>query len=242
MPGIIYGNKIIEYEIVKKKKKNIAIHITTDGIVRVTSPEYVDDGYINDVVYKNAQWIISRLMLVEERNISRIQRSYSRGDNVVYLGDEYKLKVKEEVKVNSKISLINGEFEICVNSEWSEEEREGFIRERLEEWYRHEAFRVFKGRTMYYSEILKLYPNNIRVKEQKSLWGSCSSRNNINYNWRLIMAPKDVLDYIVIHELCHLRYRDHSKNFWNLVEKIMPDYREKKRWLNENGGCLRIGY
>ncbi|WP_133627269.1 M48 family metallopeptidase [Fonticella tunisiensis] len=78
------------------------------------------------------------------------------------------------------------------------------------------------------------------VKEQKSIWGSCSSRGNINFNWRLIMAPLSVIDYVVIHELCHLKHQDHSSKFWSLVEYVMPDYKEKKKWLRENGGRLKL--
>ncbi|MDF2674900.1 MAG: hypothetical protein K0R09_3168, partial [Clostridiales bacterium] len=78
------------------------------------------------------------------------------------------------------------------------------------------------------------------VKEQKTLWGSCSSKDNINFNWKLIMAPQAVLDYIVVHELCHLKHRDHSKNYWNLVEQIIPDHKEKRKWLKENGRSLVV--
>lgn len=240
MPNILYKDESITYEIVRKKKKNIAIHITPDGTVRVTSPEYIGDGYINDIVYKRADWILSRLKLVKDINKNMPDRIYSRGDGIVFQGMEYKLKVIEEVEVNEGIRLKDGEFEVHVNAELDEEEREAHIKEFLKEWYRHEAFKVFKERTRFYSEILKLYPNNIRVKEQKSLWGSCSTKNNINFNWKLIMAPPAVLDYIVVHELCHLKHRDHSKNFWGLVEQIIPDYKEKRSWLRENGRSLKI--
>lgn len=240
MPQIIYESECFEYEVVKKKKKNIGIRITTDGIVRVTSPSFVTDSYIHEVVYKRAGWILSNLKLLKEMNKDPVERRYSRGDSIVYLGEEYKLKVIEEVEVDGMIRLKGREFEVNVSPEWDENEREKFIREKLVEWYKHEAFKQFKERTRFYSEVLKLYPNNIRIKDQKSIWGSCSSKNNINFNWKLIIAPLTVLDYIVVHELCHLKHRDHSKNFWNLVELIMPDYKEKKKWLKENGRSLRL--
>lgn len=240
MPNIVYMDDCFEYEILRKKKKNIAIQITPDGIVRVTSPEYIEDSYIYDVVYKRADWIISKLKLVKDMNNTILNKVYSKGDGIVYQGKEYKLKVIDEDKVQEGIKLKCGEFEVRVNAELDDNEKEKHIREKLREWYKHEAFKVFKERTRFYSEILRLYPNNIRVKEQKSLWGSCSSKNNINFNWKLIMAPEAVLDYIVVHELCHLKHRDHSKNFWNLVEKIIPDYKEKRKWLKENGRSLNL--
>lgn len=240
MPRIIYKDQSFEYEVVKKKNKNISIRITPDGIVRVTAPLLTTDSYIHEVLYKKAEWVLSNLKLIEEINNGIQSRKYSRGDSIVYLGKECKLKVIDEVEADSRIRLKGEEFEVHVKPEWDEEEREKSIRNGLAEWYKHEAFKKFKDRTRYYSEILKLYPNNIRVKEQRSIWGSCSSKDNINFNWKLIMAPQAVLDYIVVHELCHLRHRDHSKNFWNLVEQTMPDYRSKRKWLKENGRSLRV--
>lgn len=240
MPKITYRDQCFEYEIVRKKIKNIGIRITSDGIVRVSSPACITDSYIHEVVYKRADWILSKLRLIEELNKNIHERKYSKGDFIVYLGNEYELKVIEEVKADSKVKLKENEFEVNVDPELDEEEREKSIRDRLTEWYKHEAFKVFKERTRYYSQILKLYPENIRIKEQKSIWGSCSSKNNINFNWKLIMAPQAVLDYIVVHELCHLKHRDHSKSFWDLVEQVMPEYRLKRKWLKENGRSLRI--
>lgn len=240
MPKINYNGQCFEYELIKKKKKNIGIRIDANGVVKVTSPFFVEDSYIHEVVNKRADWILLKLKLLREMNKGALERRYSRGDNIVYLGEEYKLKVIEEVEVEGRIGFSGEEFEVLVSPEMDEVEKEKVIRERLAEWYKHEAFKQFKGRTRFYSEILKLYPNNIRIKEQKSIWGSCSSKNNINFNWKLIMAPLTVLDYIVVHELCHLRHRDHSKNFWGLVEQIMPDYKEKRKWLKENGRGLKV--
>lgn len=240
MPQINYKDQCFEYEVVKKEVKNIGIRITPDGIVRVTSPTFIEDSYVHEVVYKRADWILLKLKLIGEMNKSVLNRKYSRGDSIVYLGMEYKLNVIEEVEGECRIRLKGEEFEVHVKPEWDEEEREKSIRAGLVEWYKHEAFKQFKDRTRFYSEILKLYPDNIRVKEQKSVWGSCSSKNNINFNWKLIMAPQAVLDYIVVHEICHLKHRDHSKNFWGLVEQTMPDYRSRRKWLKENGRNLRV--
>lgn len=240
MPQIKYKDNFFEYEIIKKKNKNISIRIAPDGVVRVTSPSFVTDSYIHEVVYKRADWILSSIENIKEAARGVLNRRYSRGDRVVYLGKEYNLKVIEEVEAENRIRFDGEDFEVHVDPEGEEEERERSIREGLTQWYRHEAFRKLKERTRFYSEILKLYPNNIKVKEQKSLWGSCSSKDNINFNWKLIMAPQAVLDYIVVHELCHLRHRDHSKSYWNLVEGIIPDHKEKRKWLKENGRSLMV--
>jgi predicted metal-dependent hydrolase len=240
MPQIMHNNECFEYEVIKKKKKNIGITVTPEGEVKVTAPLYVEEGYIHDIVYKKADWIISKLKLFRERSKVIRDKEYGDGENISYLGQEYRLKVIEVAVEQGRIKFLQDRFEAWVNPDWDENKRFSIIRSVLTEWYRHEAFKIFKERTRYYADILKLYPNDIKIKEQKSIWGSCSSRNNINYNWKLIMAPLPVLDYIVVHELCHLKHRDHSKNFWNLVGLITPDYKEKRQWLRENGGRLKV--
>lgn len=82
--------------------------------------------------------------------------------------------------------------------------------------------------------------NNIAIRDQSTRWGSCSSKKNLNFNWRLIFGPEEVLDYVIVHELCHLKEMNHSKNFWNLVASIMPDYKQRRNWLKSNGMRLKM--
>lgn len=104
--------------------------------------------------------------------------------------------------------------------------------------YRKKAEMILTERVHYYEPILGVKVNRIHIKDQKTRWGSCSSKKNVNLNWRLILAPQEVMDYVIIHELCHLIEMNHSRAFWELVESICPDYRERKQWLKENAGKL----
>lgn len=99
--------------------------------------------------------------------------------------------------------------------------------------YREMARGVIVPRVISYAERMQVHFHDIQIKEQKSRWGSCSSKGNLNFNWRLVLMPQEVLDYVVVHELCHLRYMNHSKEFWAYVEEIMPDYMRWKKWLKE---------
>lgn len=106
--------------------------------------------------------------------------------------------------------------------------------------YRRQAKQVFTERVHYYEPLLGVQALGIRIKDQKTRWGSCSNKGNINLNWRLILAPGEVMDYVIIHELCHLREMNHSQAFWKLVESICPDYREHRQWLKDHAdelGC-----
>lgn len=97
---------------------------------------------------------------------------------------------------------------------------------------------VIPKRVAYFAERMRVTYGMVRIKDQKTRWGSCSAKGNLNFNWRLVMAPEAVLDYVVVHELCHRHCMDHSQRFWQYVEQVMPDYREARKWLKENGMYL----
>ncbi len=152
----------------------------------------------------------------------------------------YYLKIKEVRSLYFKLELDSNKFMVYINSGILKEKREVIIKDNLEKFYKEKAVKVLKERTDYYSNILKVAPKNIVIKNQKTLWGSCSSKGNINYNYKIVMAPLKILDYIVVHELCHLVHMNHSKDFWQLVESIIPDFKERRNWLKENGYKLKI--
>ena len=112
--------------------------------------------------------------------------------------------------------------------------------EVLENRYRKAAKDYFTARVAYYHAFTGGHYTLITIRDQKSRWGSCSSRGTLSFNYRLMFAPLKVLDYVVVHELCHLTHMDHSRNFWNMVERIMPDYRIYKQWLREHGHELTL--
>ncbi len=152
----------------------------------------------------------------------------------------YYLEIKEVKSLYFKLEVNNNKFIIYINSDILKDNREVIIKDNLEKFYKEQAIDVLKERTDYYSNILKVAPKNIVIKNQKTLWGSCSSKGNINYNYKIVMAPLEILDYIVVHELCHLVYMNHSKDFWDLVESIIPDWKKRRNWLKENGYKLKI--
>ena len=118
-------------------------------------------------------------------------------------------------------------------------ENQDTFKASLKSWYKIKFKEIAIPRLNYFSDKYNLKINQVRFKNQKTLWGSCSSKNNINLNYLLVMAPMLVIDYVIIHELVHTVHKNHSENFWNAVEAIMPDYKKAKKWLNKNGYKLR---
>ena len=115
-----------------------------------------------------------------------------------------------------------------------EKERE-LIKEMLTKWYKDSFGDIVRERIEKYSPELNVAPAKIFIKNQKTRWGSCSTKGNINLNWLLVMTPLEIIDYVIVHELSHLKVINHSQEFWTLVESILPDYKERRKWLKENG-------
>ncbi len=156
------------------------------------------------------------------------------GDILYYLGEARTLRIMREERSRARVKLVMDLLLMWAPYEADYEYR----REQLEKWYRREAAAVFEEKAEEFAKRLHVSFEDIRIKDQKSRWGSCSSKRNMNFNWRLLMAPEPVCDYVIIHELCHLIHMNHSADFWNLVESICPDYRQYKKWLREKGKLL----
>lgn len=156
------------------------------------------------------------------------------GDILYYLGEKRVLTVIREQRTRAKIKSVMDRILMWIPYEADYE----YKREQLEKWYRKEAFAVISEKAGEYAKVLSVHFESIRIKDQRSRWGSCSSKGNLNFNWRILMAPEPVCDYVIIHELCHLVFMDHSVNFWNLVESICPEYKQYKKWLKEKGKQL----
>ena len=160
----------------------------------------------------------------------RLQNTEKDQNNLLYLGEYF--PIKKNIKSLKKVSF-NGE-EFITNLE-----NQSQLSNALKIWYKDKFKELAIPRLNYFVDKYGLTVNQVRLKRQKTLWGSCSSRNNINLNFLLIMAPLKVIDYVIIHELVHTIHKNHSANFWSAVEDIMPNYKDPKNWLKENGYKLR---
>lgn len=228
------GNEI-EFSVIRKKRKTISIKIEENGEIVVGAPLKISSEYILLVVKNKIAWIIDKQEELELRDTRRVKRDFIQDSTFMYLGEEYPFRlVFEERRKNILIELCD-EFKIYTNTFDVEK-----LKIELEKWYRAETFKIVTRRINYYSNNFKDKVTAIKVKEQKRRWASCTGKNAILFNWRISMARVDIIDYIVVHEMCHMDYRDHSKHFWNRVAEIMPDYKEKHEWLKLNGMNLFI--
>ena len=234
-----YGNRVY-YTLLKTKRKTIGIIVDKNGEVKVHAPICISEKQVCGVVQKKADWIVKKINEVTERNSNSVCRQFVNGEKFLYLGKEYTLEIVEKDLGDAEVLMQEDTMAVYISQALLEESRKQAIKEALIKWYRQRFAEFAKERIEKYSLQLKVAPRKVVIKNQKTRWGSCSKKGNINLNWRLIMAPLHVIDYVVVHELCHLKVMNHSKDFWNLVEFILPDYCEGRKWLKVNGNRLGI--
>ncbi len=219
--------RMLPDQVIRTKRKTLSISINENAELIVRAPRRISDAKIQDFINAKRSWIIKNQNTIK----SRLHSILNDHNSLLYLGEVF--PVKKNTAYPKKLSFDGIEF--TTNIEDQED-----MNLTLKAWYKNKFKEVAIPRLFYFSEKHNLQVNQVRLKKQKTLWGSCSSRNNINLNFLLIMAPLNIIDYVIIHELVHTIHKNHSANFWNAVEEIMPNYKESKVWLKENGYKLRI--
>ncbi len=238
--NIEYEGKVIEFEIIKRKRKSICIKIDIEGRVVVAAPMRTSEDRIINLVREKAEWIVKKQAEMTSLSEKKIERKFENGSTFMYLGNEYPVHIiYNESYKNIRVlfggktlrSPYDGKHFIIYTNTHDEE----ILKKSMEKWYRERTIELVKKKIKLYENCFEDKVTEIRVKEQKRRWASCTGKNAILFNWRCSMAREDVVEYIVVHEMCHFEHRDHSKNFWNRVESIMPDYKEKHEYLKVNG-------
>ena len=227
--------KRIDYTIVRsaRRKKTLEITIDPECGVLVRSPARTPREEIATLVRRRAGWILRRSAETAEPPSAR---RFADGEMMLFLGSEYPI-VNVLTSDNAlTIDLVDGAFRISAPGHIGEEERIAASREAFERWYREEAERLLPDMVAnWQSKVSRHKPSRILIRSQRKRWGSCSSDGSIRLNWRVVMAEPALIDYLVVHELAHLEVMDHSPRYWAHVERVLPDYRARRKRLNEVG-------
>ena len=226
-----YGTEKIEFEVIFRNRKTLSIEIEAPRKITVISPEGKSEDEIMETVKTKSKWIVQKLFEIREMEYRKRDRQYVNGESFIYMGRNYSLQiVLDEKALFPEAKLTRGKF--CITTSTRDQE---MIRQSLESWYKDKAKEKINERINYYQGHFDIKPRKVIVKSQEKRWGSCTKDNQLLFNWKCIMAPSPVLDYIVVHEMCHMVYKDHSKEFWHLLKRILPDYEQRKYWLRDNG-------
>ena len=227
-------------EIIRTERSKSASIEIEDDTVKVTVPQNLSDLRIEELIKNRTVWIRQKLKIQTE-TIRPKDKEYVNGETFSYLGRNYRLKCLSGGSGGSgEAKLTNGYLTVWLTKDASGAAVGGCVRQSLQQWYQARALEKLKEKTKRYSAILGVSPQSVGVKEYKARWGSCSSSGDVTYNWRIIMAPHHIVDYIVVHELCHLLEHNHGPKYWKHVQNVVPNYKECREWLKVNGLSLKI--
>jgi len=211
----------------KRRRKTISLHIKEDGRVVIYVPYHTPKGEIEGFIKEKESWVIKKIS-EKGRSIKETEKAFISGEKFLYLGESYPLEIGDTHYRGLPLKLSFGKF--ILDKDRLEEARDLFIH-----WYKREAKEKIEGRIHYFSNRLQLFPKGLKITSAKYRWGSCSRDSRLSFSWKIIMAPLSVIDYVLIHELVHIKEKNHSKRFWTYLETILPDYRKHRFWLKENG-------
>ena len=216
-------------KIIRSRRRTIGLEITSGATLVVRAPIRASAGDIEEIIRLRSSWILRKIDEIKRR--PRLAcHEYAEGEMFFYLGRSYPLQI-----VESGSSPIERTDRLYVPRFLVPD-----IRNHLRCWYMKEALREIQARCMWFSMNTGHVPATIRITDAKQRWGSCTPTGGVNFSWRLIQAPPEMVDYVVVHELVHLSQPDHSKKFWEKVRKIIPDYEIRRRWLHDHVGLLKI--
>jgi len=240
-----YGNDTIHYDVIRKTKpaenakktaRKVIIKVHPDQRVVATVPHDASDDAIQDAMHKRARWIWQSIDEFAKQKESVLPKSYVSGETQFYLGRRYVLKINIDAVQVPNVKLSCGKLNVTIKHEVSKDidDRLGKIKPLIDKWYQHKAKAIFHER------LAELLPKatwvtgipSFRVMAMKKQWGSCSTKGNLMLNPHLVKAPKECIDYVILHELCHIAEHNHSERFWRLLTQVMPNWKEVKAKLD----------
>lgn len=228
MDGFEFAVEVVRTD----RKRTVAIQLEGQG-VRVRVPKNLPEARIRELLTKRSGWIERKL-----REMAAIPaaepRQYVSGEAFPYLGRDYRLQVLSGGQ--AEVRLQGDCIEVSVPATHGQSPEA--VRAVLLQWYLERAWHHLQEKTAQYAGLIGVSPQAVKVRSYKARWGSCSVKGDISYNWRIVLAPHRVVDYLVVHELCHLLEHNHSARYWRHVQRHMPDYPLQRNWLKLHGARL----
>ena len=238
---------MIEYQILRSRRKTLALQVK-QGQVFVRSPLHLDDKFISSFIQKKEAWLKSKI--AAQNQTVDLCCDYSQGAQLYLFGQLVSLNIVFSNTVNKSDvyrSTVDDNQQVLVivfpayrkKSLTLKKQLTAAVKKNIEGYFKQQALKIIPPKVEYYSQLTQLTPKSIKIRQYRARWGSCNSRGELSFNYLLMMLPMDVINYVVIHELCHLRHLNHSTHFWQLVAKYYPDYLLAKQWIKTNQAALQ---
>jgi predicted metal-dependent hydrolase len=217
-------------QIIHSKRKTVSLIIQPDGTITVRAPLRMSKAHIGKFVQDHADWIRKHQAQASAHPPVQ-EKYYIEGELFLFLGKEYPLIVTSQ----RKPSLVFSGCDFHLSKFQLSNAKQVFTL-----WYKAQARRVISQGVALHAKHNNFVYQKIRISSARTRWGSCSSNGTLSFTWRLVMAPPEVLDYVVLHELVHTKIKNHSRKFWEKLGEIMPDYKLRVIWLKQNGKYLNL--
>ena len=215
-------------KLVRSKRKTLSLIVEDDGSLTVRAPLRMKETDIRRFIQEKARWIKRKQAQAQKDAVA--PRRYVDGEMFWYLGEEIPLRIVPDGK---PALVMDGVFKLKNSAQPRAESY-------FEAWYKKQARAIFTGRAEHLAREYGFRVGKVRISSARTRWGSCSAKGSLNLTWRLVMAPLEIIDYVVTHELCHTKEMNHSKAFWAQVEAIIPDYKQRRAWLKKHSKSLKL--
>ena len=237
--SVRFGGTTIQYHVRRSARRRKTVDITVDGTgVQVAVPQDTPDEDVRDIVHRRAPWILAH---APETLLEALPKGFVSGETLPYLGRNVRMVVSVGDVRAPEVRFDYWRLRITVPRYLSEGNRSGCIRRAVVAWYRRRAeARLATIVERWWPRFGGKEPYRLLIRDQRQRWGSCAPDGTLRFNWRLAMLRPDLAEYVVVHELAHLRVRNHSTEFWNLLSRAMPDAQERRRRLREVGKSLPL--
>ena len=230
--AVAWGETQLPYTIRRsaRRKKTVAVTVDPAGAVLLVAPEHLTTEELDGIVSRKAEWIVRRLRNAQSPGPALAPREFVSGESVLYLGRHYRLKVHPDESGDAK---LRGGWLHVPAPKGSRHTAQ--VREAVVSWFRRHAAQRLPERVAAWRSKAGVPMPRVIVSNQQKRWGSCDRNGTIRLNWRIIQAPMRLVDYVVVHELVHLRHRGHGRDYWQAVGRVMPDYERRREDLRRRG-------
>ncbi|BCB03910.1 M48 family metallopeptidase [Bacillus sp. KH172YL63] len=223
-----HKGEMLHFTISYKNRTSIGIYLDSYGQVEVKAPKGADEGALLRFLEEHWETILHKSKEKKERLNGPEQKTYDHGETFLYLGQSFPINITQDSNAGQdSVTFTENALYIVVK-----EFEDARIQQALKRFYYKKCKALVEESISIHQAHFKKKPRSIKISDSRTTWGTCDGRRQLTFNWKLAMAPQEVIDYVVVHEMCHMVHLNHDRSFWRLVGKIMPDYKEKEQWLS----------
>ncbi|PLR66425.1 M48 family metallopeptidase [Bacillus sp. UMB0893] len=222
-----YSGETIRFEITYKKRTSIGLSMDQYGNIEVLAPKGTSDERVLQVIEEKWDLIQEKLSEIKDKLHGPKEKVYEYGETFLYLGNAYPIQISQDENIQQDHVMFDGE-KLRIYVKQLDDEK---IKQALKRFYYQQCKTIVEKSIQSYQGNFKVKPRSIRISDSKTTWGTCNAKQQLTFNWKLAMAPLKVIEYVVVHEMCHMVHLNHDRSFWRLVGKIMPRYKEQEKWL-----------